>query len=147
MIERERGKAYFQKNKVHIYKKLLNVYSWNAIKRIKNQSSHMVDEMYMRYPYDKYCSPYFNYLCLKYGVRQNAYLYQECFDAGMLAYMYSICRCSIMKDRDDSEHIKAYIWKITKIYFKAAMEISNDSKNLCKENGFRQVNCSEDYRV
>ena len=132
---------------MQIYKKLLSVYSYNGIDRIKKQSGNTVDEMFKKYSYKEYFQPYFKHLCYKYNVRRNAYLYQECFDAGMLAYMYSIYRCSIMKDRDNSQHIKAYIWKIVKIYFIAAMVISNDSGNLCKANGFKQVNCNEDYRV
>lgn len=132
---------------MYIYKKLLNVYSFNAIERIKKQGGSLVNEMFGKYSLEEYFYPYFKRLCYKYNVRRNAYLYQECYDAGMLAYVYSIYRCSIMKDRDNLQHVKAYIWKIVKIYFIAAMVISDDSRNLCKENGFKQVNCNEDYRI
>lgn len=132
---------------MRIYKKLLSDYSYNAIDRMKNRYSDAIDEMYKQYSYNEYLQPYFKHLCYIYRIRENAYLYQECLDAAMLAYMYSICRCSILKDRDNSEHVKAYIWKMVKIYFVAAIVISNDSGILCKENGFRQVNCNEDHRV
>lgn len=132
---------------MHICKKLLRVYSYNAIERIQSRNRNIVVDMFKKYSLGEYFEPYFKRLCYKYGVRRNDYLYQECYDAGMLAYVYSIYRCSIMKDKDNSQHVKAYIWKIVKIYFVAAMVISNDSENLCKENGFRQVNCTEDHRV
>ena len=102
--------------------------------------------MYLHYPFETVCEPYMKWLCVRYRIRQHAYLYQECFDAVMLAYMYSICRCSLLPDRDNAEHVKEYIKKLMKIYVIAAITISNDSQNLCIENGFRQVNC-DDYRV
>lgn len=64
----------------------------------------------------------------------------------MLAYMYSICRCSVMEDNDDAEHIKAYIWKMIKIYLIATMIISDDRKNIYKATNIKQVSC-EDYRI
>lgn len=106
----------------------------------------MIDRMYQRYPFDECCMPYLKWLCRRYGVRQNAYLYQECFDAVMLSYLYSICRCSLLEDREDERHVTAYIKKLMKIYLIVAMTISDDGRNLCRENGFRQINC-DDYRV
>lgn len=126
---------------------MLNVYSYTAIQAAKSRHGSVVDDMYKKYSYEEYFLPYFKRLCVRHKVRKHAYLYQECLDAGMLAYMYSICRCSVMEDRDDTEHVKAYIWKIVKIYFTAAMVIADDSGNLCRENGFRQVKAGEDYRV
>lgn len=102
--------------------------------------------MYSKYPFEEYFIPYFRKLCYRYTISKNSYLYQECYDAGMLAYMYSICRCSIMHDKENTEHMKAYIWLLIKIYVIAALVTANDSKKLCEANGFKQMDC-DDYRV
>ena len=125
---------------------MLNIYSYNGIARVTAQMGDTITYMYNDYPYERYFFPYFKKLCYKYAIRQCSYLYQECYDAGMLAYMYSICRCSVMKDKGNAEHVKAYIWKLVRIYFIAAIVIEKEFINVCREKGYKQVDCN-DYRV
>lgn len=136
-------REYYQKNKIKICKRLLNKYSTKAIKRITSNNTETVNNMYEKYPYAEYSLKYSKKLCYKYRVHSTDYRYQECMDAAMLAYMYSICQCSIKDYKDDKEHVTAYIRKVTQIYFMAAITISEETRNICIENGFRQVNVDE----
>ncbi len=95
-------------------------------------ASDAISELYLKYSYEEYLLPCFKYYCRRYEIRQGGYLYQECFDASMLGYMYSICRCGIVADRNDVKHIRVYIWKVTGKYIIAAMVIAYDGKTYIK---------------
>lgn len=138
--------AYFRKNRIQLYKKLLDVYSYNAIKRIRNQNIYDIDAMFSKYTYEVYFEKNFKRLCRIYAIRQDAYAYQECFDASQLAYMYCIHQCSIKELRYNEFYVWSYIRKVMRIYFIAALVLADDAKNLCKENGFSRL-YDGDYRV
>lgn len=138
--------AYFRKNRIQLYKKLLDVYSYNAIKRIQNKNIYDIDVMFSKYTYEVYFEKNFRRLCRIYNVRKNAYKYQECFDASQLAYMYCIHQCSIKELRHNEFYVWSYIRKVMRIYFVAALVIADDAKNLCEENDFRRL-YDGDYRI
>lgn len=58
----------------------------------------------------------------------------------MLAYLYSIHRCAFMS----YNHVAAYIKKMIKIYIICALVVYDDSKNLCKANGFKEIKLNAD---
>ena len=73
-------------------------------------------------------------------------MYDECFDACQLAYLYSLYECSINPKQKYEGYVVAYIKKVTRIYFVGALTIYNDTRNLYKENNFRAISM-EDYRI
>lgn len=137
--------AYFRRNRIQLYKKLLDVYSYNAIKRIQSKNNYDIDAMFSKYTYEVYCEKNFKRLCRLYAVRKNAYEYQECLDASQLAYMYCIHQCSMKELRNNEFYVWSYIRKVMRIYFVAALVLADDAKNLCKENGFSRL-YDGDYR-
>ena len=69
------------------------------------------------------------------GISDNQLVYQECYSAAMMAYIYSICQCALR----GYTHIKMYVRKMTRILILCAMAVSNDNKRLCQFHGFREV--------
>ncbi len=102
--------------------------------------------MYTKYSYEEYYEPCLRYYCRRYGIKQHSYLYQECYEAGMLGYWYSMARCCIIVDLNDMKRVKAYLWKVTKGCVIAAMVVAYDSRNLCRVNGFKEISV-DSYKV
>lgn len=125
---------------------MLNEYAYRAIEKIKNRNTELVEKMFTVYPYEQHCEKNFYWLCGRYKISKNKYAYQECYDACQLAYMYSIYRCSVSANNVCEGYVKAYIKKVMKIYFVAALVICDDARNICRENGFLRIE-GDDYRV
>ena len=66
--------------------------------------------------------------------------YDDCYSAGMTAWLYSVHRCAAMR----YNHTVAYIRKMIKIYITCALVIYHDAKNLCRVNGFREIRLNAD---
>ena len=125
---------------------MLDVYAFNARSKIREQCVEYAEKLFIQYPYEQYCEQYFSRLCRMNKVYKYKYAYQECYDACQLAYIYSIYRCSISEHNNIDGYVCAYIKKLMKIYFIAALTICDDAKNICFENGFMRIN-GDDYRI
>lgn len=125
---------------------MLNVYAYSAIEKIRIQEVEYVNKLFLKYPYEQYCEKYFYKLCRVYKIGKQKYEYQECYDACQLAYMYSIYRCSVSNNCFCDWYVDAYIKKMMKIYFIAAIVICDDAKNICKENGFLQITADASFK-
>ena len=110
------------------------------------QGTEVAEKLFVEYPYEQYCERFFYRLCKINRLHKHKYAYQECYDACQLAYMYSIYRCSVSTLKNSDGYVCAYIKKLMKIYFIAALVICDDAKNICSENGFLKIN-GDDYRV
>lgn len=97
-----------------------------------------VQKLFQEYPFNLY-EKIIRSIIQKHNIRNNSYEYDECFDAGMMAYIYSLNRCAFI----NCNYIDAYIKKVIHIYIKCAIVISNDGKNICIENGFRLIRLNQ----
>lgn len=105
-----------------------------------------INELCKKYNYETYFQNNFRRVCYYYRVRKNSYQYQECYDACLTAYLYSLYHCAISTKRDKDGYIMAYIRKLMRIYAIAAITVCNEADNICKINGFRRVD-SDSYQV
>lgn len=64
----------------------------------------------------------------------------DCYEAGMLAYLYSIHRCAAM----GCDYTVRYIRKMVRIYMICALVVYHDVKNLCQTNGFHEIQLDAD---
>ena len=103
--------------------------------RIKAQIPDVVEEMYERYPYEEYGDKIAKIILRKRGIYDNSLAYQECYDAAITAYLYSMHRCAIAS----GVSVRAYIYKMIGIYVNAALVIYDDSKNICMENNLQKI--------
>ena len=125
---------------------MLDTYAFRAIDKVRVQNVECTGKLFLQYPYEQYCEKIFNKLCKINGIHKYKYAYQECYDACQLAYIYSIYRCSASVLNIHDWYVCAYINKMLKIYFIAALAVCDDAKNICTENGFLRIN-GDDYRV
>lgn len=123
------------RNKVSSCKKTLNEYALAYIGRIKLLCPGRLEELYIRYPFEKYGEIYIKSNLHEYEIYPSRIEYAECYDAGVLAYLYSIHRCAAL----DCDYAIPYMRKMIRIYIKCALFIHNDARNLCRENNFHEM--------
>lgn len=105
-----------------------------------------IDELYKEYSYEEYFQVNFLRVCRYYRVRKNSYQYQECYDAAMTAYLYSLYHCAVSAKKEEAGYVVAYIRKLMKIYVIAALTISDEANNICRIHKFRRID-SDNYQV
>ena len=132
---KEKRKQYYQKHRIEICKKIMGIYCERSIEKIQKVYSREVQDLFHEYPFEEYGERLIIIILRQYGIRDNSYEYAECFETGVMAYLYSINRFAVIK----RIYVKAYIKKVIKIYIKCALVICNESKNICNENGFKHV--------
>ncbi|MBC8589655.1 hypothetical protein [Wansuia hejianensis] len=132
---KEKRKQYYQKNRIEICKKTIGIYCDRSIEKIQKVYSREVKALYEKYPFEEYGDRLIKTILLQYGIREGKYECAECYEAGVMAYVYSMNRFAVI----ECIYIKAYIKKIINIYIKCALVICNESRNICKENGFRHI--------
>lgn len=130
---------YFQRHCVSISRKTIGEYCYRAIERVQQECPEKVERLLEQYPFERFASK-----CL---CKQLQYLriypsqarYDDCYDAGMMAYLYTIHRCAYM----GYSHVEAYMAKITRIYLLCAAIAFRDAQNLCRENNLRELNLDQ----
>jgi len=132
---KEKQKQYYEKNRYRLCDNALNHYCPKAIGQVVRLCPDAVNEYYHRYPFEEYGEPSIKKQLNSYRVFSHQARYQDCYDAGMLAYLFSIHRCAYM----GFENVKAYINKMIRIYVICALVIHDDARNLCKTNGFQEI--------
>ena len=109
----------------------------------KRKAKKILSEYYIRYPFEKYGEPYIIKQLNRYRITSCQAKYQDCYDAGMFAYLFSIHRCAYL----GFEYVEAYIKKMIGIHVICALAIYDDAKNLCKLNGLKEVRMDADYHL
>lgn len=116
-------------------KKTLNEYLYNSLERDRKRNSEKIQEYFMQYPFDEYGERAIKRRLGWFGIHKNKAMYDDCYDAGVMAYMYSIHRCG----SSGYNYFLPYFYKMIRIYILCALIIYNDSKNICKINGMKQI--------
>ena len=138
---RAKQREYYAENRYERCRHSLNSYCVESIRSIGDTCKERVNEYTQRYPFEIYADPYIERMLRKKRISPNNPRYDECYSAGMFAYLYSIHRCALMK----YSHVESYIKKMIKVYFVCAIVIYNETNNLCKTHGFRHVQLDAEY--
>ena len=93
------------------------------------------------YPFEEYGEIFIIRALRRYGIYPAHGMYADCYDAGMLAYLYSIHRCAFM----GYTYTEPYIKKMVRIYIICAIAVYKETKNLCRVNGFTEIRLDADY--
>lgn len=117
----------------------LNRYAYDAMARAKSLCEKKVDAYFERYPFERAERAVKRYL-FRFGIRRDSGMYDDCYDAGMLAYLYSIHRCAVI----DCVNVDGYLCKMIRIYILCALVLYRDSENLCRENGLHLVRIDDE---
>ena len=128
-------KNYYEKNKYTLCYNTINRDCFKSMEQIKQLCPNSVNKYMLRYPFEEHAERYIKRELYGNRIFSSRELYDDCYDAGMLAYLYSIHRCAFM----NYEHTIAYIRKMIRIYIICAIVVYFDARNICKANGFREV--------
>lgn len=140
---REYKKQYYLKNRIKICKSVINEYCYRCIEKAKENHPNRMRRLYTKYPFETYGENCFKSLRYRFHIRKDSCLFQECYDASMLAYMYSVSRCCINVELE--EYIIKYLYKVMKIYFICVLNIDKERKEICKEHHLSWID-QDDYR-
>ena len=132
---RQKRRKYYEENKYKICHNTLNRYCFKSMEQIQGFCPDRVDDYTNRYPFEEYAERYLKRQLCIYEIFPAQDRYADCFDAGLLAYLYSIHRCAAMQ----YNHAAAYIKKMIRIYIICAVIIYRDAKELCQVNGFQEI--------
>lgn len=117
------------------YAKVIGEYNDRAIEKVRRKCAERVEALYIKFPFDGFAEKRLGQLLRKYRIDPHCGCYDDCYSAGMMAYLYSVHRCAYMK----YENVEGYIAKMLRIYLICAIVAYKDSQNLCEENGFCEV--------
>lgn len=120
---------------VRACRKTLNEYLYKSLERDRAVNAEKIQEYFARYPFDSYAEGAIKRRLGRLGIYKNKAMYDDCYDAGVMAYMYSIHRCGA----SGYDYFLPYMYKMIRIYILCALIIYNDSKNICKINGMKQI--------
>jgi len=140
---REKRRKYYEDNKYRLCNYTLNCYCIRAIEKIRGSYRDAVDEYINRYPFEIYAESSIRKELSKHKIYPSQARHADCYDAGMLAYLYSIHRCAAMK----YNHSEYYIKKMIRIYVICAIVVYEETKNLCRINGFFEIRLNADTSV
>ena len=140
---REKRRRYYKDNRYRICNYSLNCYCPKAIKKIRDSCLDAVNDYMDRYSFEEYAERDIKKELSKNKISSSQSVYDDCYDAGMLAYLYSIHRCAAMQ----YNHTEAYIKKMIRVYVICALVLYNETKNLCRTNGFREIRLDADASV
>ena len=128
-------REYYEKNRYRLCNYSLNCYCLKAIEKIRNSCPDEVDSYMKSYPFEECAEIFIRRALRRHGIYPSHGVYDDCYDAGMMAYLYSIHRCAAMK----YTHTQAYIKKMIRVYIICAIVIYYEAKNLCRTNGLREI--------
>jgi hypothetical protein len=131
-IESDRSKIWYQENKIELCKKTLN-----TIPKDTNEDNYKT--LLQLYPFEKVESILKKILTnMRIGLHES--VYQECYSAGLFAYINTMKYSSKKDYIKDEEHVLAYFKKLARIYIKAAWNLYKNNENIGKYNNLKTVN-------
>ena len=124
-------------------RKCLTVYAYKSMQKVKQAYARNVEVYYQKYPFDKHIEKYIKGELFKLGIFANSGEYSDCYDSGMLAYLYSIHRCAAL----NCDYVLFYIKKMIRIYVCCARTVYRDSHNFCRINKCKEVRIDDAYNI
>lgn len=133
-IHKEQIRAYNRKNRYRQSQRLLNDYCLRSVETIQQQVPAQVSAYLEKWPFESLAHKRILWVLGKMGISPAHHLHQECYDAGMIAYLYTIHRCAYM----NYTHVEAYLLKMIPILVRSALIVGGEVDHLCLHNGFRE---------
>lgn len=131
---KEAKKEYNWKHRYRDSQRVLNDYSFRSIESIQQQIPERVVQYIERWSFEKHAHKRILWVLSRMGISPAHHLYQECYDAGMIAYLYTIHRCAYM----NYTHVEAYLLKMIPIMVRSALIVGGEVDQICMFNGYRE---------
>lgn len=88
---------YYERNRQEICRRRIGEECFRAIEKVKITCPERVERYLEEWPFDAYADRRIKSQLRWWRIDPQHSLYDDCYDAGMLAYLYSIHRCAMME--------------------------------------------------
>lgn len=126
--------------KVRRYRKTLSQYSYRSMEAIQARYPQRVEQYFQNYPFEQYGHGFICKALCRFRICRGRAEYDDCYEAGMVAYLYSIHRCAAL----NCDYTIPYIQKMIRIYILCALVIADDLRNICRSNSLRPIHIDDD---
>lgn len=126
--------------KVSRYRKTLSEYSYRSMESIQARYPRRVEQYFQNFPFDRYGHDFICNVLYRFRIYRDRAEYDDCYEAGMVAYLYSVHRCAAL----NCDYTIPYIRKMIRIYVLCALVIADDGRNICRSNSLRQIHIDAD---
>lgn len=133
--------TYYERNRYELCRRRIGEECFRAMERVKAVCPERIERYLERWPFDAYADRRIRSQLRWWRIHPQHHLYDDCYDAGMLAYLYSIHRCAMM----EYQHVNRYIAKLVRVFVICALNTGRETENLCRKNDLRQ--CCLDHDV
>ena len=127
------GRSYYERNRYEICKRRIGEECFRAMEKVKAWCPERIERYLEQWPFDGYAHQRIKTQLRWWRIYPQHHLYDDCYDAGMLAYLYSIHRCAMM----EYKYVNQYIAKMVRIFITCALNVGREAENLCRENDLR----------
>lgn len=134
------SRTYYERNRYELCRRRIGEECFRAMERVKRACPERIERYLEQWPFDSYADRRIKSQLLWWHIHPQHRLYDDCYDAGMLAYLYSIHRCAMM----EYQHVRQYIAKMVRIFVICALNAGRESENLCRENDLRLCHMDHD---
>ena len=129
------SRKYYKENRYDLCKKTIGDYSYKRIAALYKTHKTEIDAYLLKYPFEEYGDKVIKYYLRRESIKKSNFLYDDCYDAGIVAYLYSVYICAATS----KDYVIPYIKKVVRKFIMCAIVVANETKNICKENGFDRV--------
>lgn len=133
-------RTYYERNRQELCRRRIGEECFRAMEKVKMVCPERIEWYLEQWPFDAYADRRIKSQLWWWHIYPQHHLYDDCYDAGMLAYLYSIHRCAMM----EYQHVNQYIAKMVRIFVICALNIGRDAENLCRENNLRLCHLDHD---
>lgn len=135
------AQSYYERNRYELCRRRIEEACFRAMEKVKAVCPERIERYLERWPFDAYADRRIKSQLRWWRIYPQHRLYDDCYDAGMMAYLYSIHRCAVM----EYQHVEQYIAKMVRIFVICALNVGREAENICRKNGLRL--CYMDHDV
>lgn len=138
--KRKAARTYYERNRYELCRRRIGEACFLAMERVQKRCPERIERYLEQWPFDVYAERRIKWQLWWWRIGPQHHLYDDCYDAGMLAYLYAIHRCAMMEYR----HVDRYIAKMVRIFVICALNVGREKENLCRENALRLCHMDHD---
>lgn len=124
---REKKQEYYRRNRYKLCKQKLETDCYRSMTDIQQRCPEKVEQYMQRWPFEHFADRRIKGQLRWWNIKPQHRLYDDCYDAGMLAYLYSIHRCALM----GYQHVEQYTAKMIKIMVICALHVGRGPGEQC----------------
>ncbi len=139
MVQKD-TRTYYERNRYELCRRRIGEECFRAMEKVMAVCPERIERYLEQWPFEAYAAKRIKSQLWRWRIYPQHRLYDDCYDAGMLAYLYSIYRCAMM----EYQHVNQYIAKMVGIFIICALNAGRETENLCRENNLRLCHMDHD---